>query len=275
MNLQQIPINKIRLGKNSRLNIRDEELVGLMESIKESGLLQAIGLRKDKSGYQIAYGNRRFLAMSKLGKKKIPANVVDEKSTQSDIDIMNLAENVQRRSLSITEIGRYISLLHEKGISFGEIAIRLGTPKAYIKTCLSVFQKVPTEFRPKVKSQFPGNKVKPGEIALTTVNRINTVVSKYRLNSKDTKRIYSHALKEDFDPNQVDKYALALKRDPKADLKKSVKKQMELNLHFYMDRKEYDVLWNKHILNGPFRSMRALGLAVFRGQKALNIKTLK
>jgi ParB-like chromosome segregation protein Spo0J len=46
--IRNIPLNKIKLGRNSRLSVSKEELAGLMQSIKEQGLFRAI-LRGEKS----------------------------------------------------------------------------------------------------------------------------------------------------------------------------------------------------------------------------------
>lgn len=275
MDVQQIPIKKIKLGKNSRLNVTDEEIEGLMGSITEQGQLQAIGLRKERGGYQIAFGNRRFLAMSKLGKKTIAAHVVSENSTQPEVDMMNLAENVQRRNLSIIEIGRYVALLEEQDIKHGEVAIRLGVSKKYVRDCLTAFQRVPKEFQSKVASQAPGMKVKPGQIALGVVSKISAMGDRYKMNKRETKKLYKLSTSEDFDSNQIEKYAIAIKRNPTADPRKSVKKQIAVTLHYFMDRTEYDSLWDKYVADGPFRSMRGLGLAVLKGQKNVNFRSLK
>jgi len=63
--VEEIPVKKIKLGSNSRLDIEKEELDGLMTSIQEVGLLQPIGVRPAGAKFEVTYGNRRFLACRK------------------------------------------------------------------------------------------------------------------------------------------------------------------------------------------------------------------
>lgn len=275
MMCQQIPISKIRLGKNSRLTVKTEELAGLMQSIKKEGLLQPIGVKKDKSGYQVAYGNRRFLAMSKLGKNHISAVILDKTLHQTDVDIANLAENVQRRNISPVEVGRYIQILKKDKMSYNEMSVRLGASKKYLKDCFSSFTDVPKEMRSKVAYNIPGKTTKKGELSLTTINKIRSAEKSYSLNHKLVKKLYQHALTEDFNLVQIPKYAAALLEDPKADLPNIVKKQMTLKVNFLLSEKEYYALFNKHVTKGPFRSMRQLIMAILKGQKTVHIRGLK
>ncbi len=115
--IKELPMNKIKIGRNSRMSVSKEDLSGLMQSINSTGLLEPIGVIKAKTGdsYQIAYGNRRFMAFSKLGLHSIPA-VIHEYKNENDVDVKNLAENVQRRNISLAEIGRYASILEGEGL---------------------------------------------------------------------------------------------------------------------------------------------------------------
>lgn len=54
MQVKELPVNKIKLGRNSRLDIKNEELSGLMQSIESEGLLQPIGVVKRGRGYEVA-----------------------------------------------------------------------------------------------------------------------------------------------------------------------------------------------------------------------------
>ena len=44
--ITNLSLNKIKLARNSRMSVTDEEIAGLMQSIKEVGLLQPIGVEK-------------------------------------------------------------------------------------------------------------------------------------------------------------------------------------------------------------------------------------
>jgi len=68
-----VPIDEIELGEGYRKNL---SVAPLMDSIKEQGLLQPVGLRKNddnKKQYTRIFGLRRITACKELGWKAIPA----------------------------------------------------------------------------------------------------------------------------------------------------------------------------------------------------------
>jgi ParB/RepB/Spo0J family partition protein len=168
--IQVIPLNKIKLAKNSRMSVSSEELDGLMLSIKSVGLLQPIGVVKAGSGYEVCYGNRRFLACSKLGLSKITA-VVHTNKREFDRDIKNLTENIQRRNLSLAECGRYIEILSKEGLSSRECAARLGVSISYVKGCQTAYARVPKEFRDDLEIKVSSEKLAPGKISIKTAQK--------------------------------------------------------------------------------------------------------
>ena len=174
--MKNVRINNCKLSKNSRLNINLSELAGLMESIKNEGLLEPIGVVKVSKGYTVCYGNRRFLACSKLGMKTIAAVVYEDIDTTT-MDMMNLAENVQRRQLTLNEVGRYVLLLEDQGLVLKEIAVRLGVPYSYVAAAKKCFQDVPKEYRDKIVTTV-GVQAKPGKMSISTLNRVESVKTK-------------------------------------------------------------------------------------------------
>lgn len=271
--IEMVPLSKIKLAKNSRLNISNEELAGLMQTIKEMGMLEPIGLHKTGSKYEVIYGNRRFLAYSKLGRKVIPA-MVFEKLTQAQKDLMNLAENVQRKNIGLIEVGRYCQLLLNQGLTRHEMSVRLGVPVNYIDSCLKAYSSVPTEFRKNIVDLHKGRRKKQGEIALTDVKAIHNAVSNHRLSGDQKKNLYKHAQSDKFNPKLVNEYAVAAKQGKK-DLFRGIDAIKTVGIHLTMTEKEYDRLWIKHIEEGPFHSFSSFIAAVLAGQKSEKIKLLK
>lgn len=275
--VQNLPVNKIKISKNSRMSVSPDELDGLMQSIKETGLLQPIGVVKSGGGYEICYGNRRYLAVTKLGLSRIPA-IVHEKKREHDIDIKNLTENVQRRNVSMAEVGRYLELLKDGGLSNAEAAVRLGVTKGYVENCVRAYQEVPTQFRDDLEIQVGKHNDRkriPGKIAISTANKIANARRHHRLSHADTVKLFKAAKSNDnFSAENIDKYAVAIKQGI-PDFVESVEPIHRVCVNFYIAESEKEKLTVKYITGGPFKSIPQLCAAILRGEKAVKIDILK
>lgn len=270
ISIMRMPLNKIKLGKNSRANIDQDELEGLMESIKEIGLLQPIGVTKNGVGYVVAYGNRRFLACSKLGLSHIPV-IVHTDDRAGSIDIKNLAENVQRKNIGLTEVGRYVSLLEGEGLSVSEMAVRLGVSKGYVNSCKDAFLRVPQEFRKDIVSVTTKSKKKPGKIAANAMTRILNASRTYHLSAEQEKELFAAARGDNFETHMISKYAMSVKAGHR-DFMSQVEPLKHIKLSFAITQKEHDRLHRKHVEDGPFRSVSALMRAILSGKKSETVK---
>lgn len=83
-----------------------EELNLLASSIAEAGLLQPITVRRNGDRYQLIAGERRLRAHEYLGKLTIESIIVP--STDTDLAVLALAENIDREDLTDYEIGTAI-----------------------------------------------------------------------------------------------------------------------------------------------------------------------
>lgn len=270
MEVKNIRMNTCKIGKNSRLDINKMEMAGLMESIKSEGLLQPIGVVKKSKGYEVVYGNRRFLAMNKLGFKTIPA-VIQEVEDQSEIDIKNLAENVQRSNLTLNEVGRYVKALEKQGMKTKEIAVALGQPLSYIVTAKKVFYNVPKEHRESIVTTFGARKLGPGKFSMATVRMIEEHRARYKLNAAQTETLYQAAKTQGFDYKNLTKYVdKILKTKGKTsgfDIVKDVAKtSKKVQMVIDMDGSQYNRLWKKHITNGSFTNMSQIIKAKLNGK---------
>lgn len=73
-----LDLNKIiNSTYNPWKNFREETLLELAESIKQSGVLQPICVRPRDEGFEIVYGERRYWAAAMAGLKFIPALIRD------------------------------------------------------------------------------------------------------------------------------------------------------------------------------------------------------
>ncbi len=144
--LKSIPIAQV--GRNPfqpRTEFNPDELQELEESLKASGLLQPITVRRrpGKDGFELIAGERRLRAATKLGWKEIPAIIkdIDDKT----ILTLALVENLQRADLNPIEEGEgYHRLSHEFGLTQQQIAETVGKDRTTIANMLRVLQLPPS-----------------------------------------------------------------------------------------------------------------------------------
>jgi len=140
--LKSIPIGQI--GRNPfqpRQEFNSTELEELQESLKASGLLQPITVRRrsGKDGFELIAGERRLRAAIKLGWKEIPAIIkeIDDRTALS----LALVENLQRTDLNPIEEGEgYHRLSHEFGLTQQQIAETVGKDRTTIANMLRLLQ---------------------------------------------------------------------------------------------------------------------------------------
>ena len=140
--LKLIPIAQV--GRNPfqpRTEFKAEDLLELQESLKVSGLLQPITVRRrpGKDGFELIAGERRLRAATKLGWKEIPAIIreIDDKTLLT----LALVENLQRSNLNPIEEGEgYHRLFHDFGMTQQQIAETVGKDRTTIANMLRVLQ---------------------------------------------------------------------------------------------------------------------------------------
>lgn len=126
-----------------RKHFEKDKIEELAQSINTYGLLQPIILTKVDKGYQIAAGERRFLACSHLGWKEIPAIIRDYQS--STLAAVALIENLQREDLNFVEEAEgYKRLIEEFNLTQEVLAQRLGKSQSTIANKLRIL-KLPGE----------------------------------------------------------------------------------------------------------------------------------
>jgi ParB family transcriptional regulator, chromosome partitioning protein len=133
---QEIPLDHISPNPHQPRRTFDSiALNQLAESLKSSGLIQPIILRRVGETYQLIAGERRLRAAKLAGFSTIPAIVRDVDSlTQAQ---MALIENVQREDLNpLDRASAYRVLIDQLGLTQAELAIRLGEERSGIANYL-------------------------------------------------------------------------------------------------------------------------------------------
>jgi ParB family chromosome partitioning protein len=115
----------------------DANLAELAGSLKASGMIQPVIVRKTAKGFELIAGERRLRAARLAGLAKIPAIVKEvDAATQAQ---MALIENIQREDLNpVDRALGYRTLMDQLGLTQMELAERLGEDRSSIANYLRV-----------------------------------------------------------------------------------------------------------------------------------------
>lgn len=111
----------------------------LAKSIKSSGMLQPVVVRKSGDGYQLIAGERRWRAARQAGLERIPAVVREA----TDVEVLELAlvENLLREDLNpMEEAEAYQKLLADFGWTQEELAQRVGRDRSSISNSIRLLR---------------------------------------------------------------------------------------------------------------------------------------
>jgi ParB family transcriptional regulator, chromosome partitioning protein len=138
--LQQVPIDLIVPNPfQPRSAFPEDTIRELADSIRSSGLLQPILLRRVDGKYQVVAGERRLRAAKLAGLQAVPAVVRD----LGDRESLELAvtENVMREDLNPIEVARaYYSLQERFQLGHDEIAARIGVNRSTVSNTLRLLR---------------------------------------------------------------------------------------------------------------------------------------
>ncbi len=132
-----IPIAEVGPNPHQpRLSFNDDAIKELAASIKASGVLQPIIVRRDPAGgYQLVAGERRLRAATFAGLKQIPA-IVREVQDEHMLEYA-LIENIQRENLNpIEEAKAYHGLMESVGLTHDQISERVGKQRASVTNAI-------------------------------------------------------------------------------------------------------------------------------------------
>ena len=108
-----------------RKDFNDHDQKQLVSSIKKSGIIQPIIVRKSGAGYEIIAGERRWRAAQQAGLKSVPVIIRDAQDL--DVAELSLIENIQREALNpIEEAEAYQTLTGKFNLSQEDLSSRVG-----------------------------------------------------------------------------------------------------------------------------------------------------
>src|SRR5438093_4038466 len=138
--LLEVPLDQIEASQSQpRKFFNPETLDELAASIRASGVIQPVIVRRRGAGYQLIAGERRWRAARQAGLEHIPAVVRDATDAQS-LELA-LVENLLREDLNpMEEAEAYQRLLAEFGWTQEELAQRVGRDRSSIANCLRLLK---------------------------------------------------------------------------------------------------------------------------------------
>lgn len=136
-----IPVQHIVPNPNQpRHQWKEEKLESLSQSIRTSGVLQPITVRRLENGwYELIAGERRLRASKKAGLTEIPALVL--LCTAEESAVYALIENIQRQDLGFFEEAEaFLQISRQQKVTQEELAHRLGKSQAYVANKLRLLK---------------------------------------------------------------------------------------------------------------------------------------
>ena len=204
-----------------RKMFNDNKQKELIASIKNSGIIQPIIVRKAVNGYEIIAGERRWRAAQASGLKDVP--IVIREATDKEAAEMSLIENIQREELNpLEEANAYVTLIDSFKLSQEAVALQVGKDRSTIANTVRLL-KLPA----KVQNALMENKISAGHarclLACTSTEEqiaaLNLILKK-DLNVRETERLIQKA-KQTADKKQDNPKDRFLN-----DLEKSLAKQL-------------------------------------------------
>ncbi len=184
------PVDEIRPNPYQPRSGFGEDLEALADSIKRSGVLQPVGLRRSGDGYELVFGERRWRAAILAGLERIPAVLVD--AGDRDMLLYALYENLLRKDLNPIEEGEaYRKLSQEFGLSHEEIGRIFGKDRSTVTNYIRLLS-----LPDKVKELISKGVISPGHgraiLSLgdpSLMERVVEEVVKKELSVRETERL--------------------------------------------------------------------------------------
>lgn len=128
---------------NPRKNFDEKSLAELADSIRQQGVLQAIGVRPiAENRFEIVFGERRYRASQIAGLEEIPAVILD--ISDETAEEMAVTENLQRKDVTpIEEANAYQKLIESGRHDVQSLAVQFGKNESYIRTRLKFVSLIP------------------------------------------------------------------------------------------------------------------------------------
>ena len=142
-NLLEIDVEAVASNPfQPRRQFNDASLAALAASLKSTGLVQPVVVRRIEGGYELIAGERRLRAARLAGLATLPA-IVKQIDAPAQAQ-MALVENIQREDLNPVDRARaYRSLMDNLSLTQAELAHRLGEDRSSVSHFLRLLDLAP------------------------------------------------------------------------------------------------------------------------------------
>lgn len=195
--VQRIPVAQIVPNRyQPRHTFLQQELAELTASIKESGVIQPIMVRRKGDGvYELIAGERRWRASKDAGLAVIPA--VIKNCTDQEALLLALVENLQREDLNPMETARaYSRMMKEFGLTQEAVASKVGRDRSSVANFIRL-----THLHPDLQLLVEDGTLSTGHakvlLSLSTPEaqlRIAKLVASSRLSVRETEKLVEQAI---------------------------------------------------------------------------------
>jgi ParB family chromosome partitioning protein len=138
--LLEIPVEHIEPNPRQPRKAFDQASIDeLAASLKASGMIQPVVVRRNGPGYQLIAGERRWRAAQRAGLQRVPALLREA----TDVEALELAlvENLLREDLNpLEEAEAYQRLIAEFGWTHEELATKIGKDRSTIANTLRLLR---------------------------------------------------------------------------------------------------------------------------------------
>ena len=144
--IRELEIDLIRPNQQQpRTSFQEEKLQDLAKSIRTSGIIQPVLVRRRGGLFELIAGERRWRAAQIAGLSRVPAIVRDIPDDQ--LLELALIENIQREELNpVEEANAYKRLIESLNLTQEEVAQRVGRDRTFITNYLRIL-KLPIEIQ--------------------------------------------------------------------------------------------------------------------------------
>jgi ParB family chromosome partitioning protein len=207
--LREIPVKQIKIWKDAQARKLDREgIAELAKSIKNEGLQNPPMVQKEsKNSYLLMSGQRRLVALKKLGAKKIPVLLLTQ-STKYDLEnakAASVVENLHRNKMNTQDMTSACVFLAES-IGKAKAAKSLGISSQTLKKYLG-FAAVPEKLKQYV----------PKELSRDDATKLYQIISNVPKAVKIAERIIT------LDQKLRKEYLKVLSKSPKSSHNKLLK----------------------------------------------------
>jgi len=166
----ELPIEDVVIQKeNTRLKENSEEMIQLMESIKQHGLLEPIGVS------------------------------LEEDLSEDDFLILNLIENLQRTNPTPFEQAQGIMRLKGLGLNNSEISVRMSIPKTRVENLIGLTRQMPEYIKEASFIETGQHSHKNGRLSFSVLSAIST----FRASDADRSKLVEEAKKNELSKDDI------------------------------------------------------------------------